>query len=465
MTGFASEFVGANLSDRRREQRLVRVAERCREAPDKSFPDIVPDAAEQTALYRLLRSPAVSLTAILEPHVRQTLERCAQAWQVLAIHDTTECSFSGEAREGLGPLRGNHDQGFLLHTTLAIAADGSRRPLGVLGAHTWSRDQLGRSRTPQKRPKNGADYHRQAGETESTRWWRLIDQAEERLAGVQVIHVMDREADAFHLLRDALDHGVRFVVRMARDRVLLDEDDERLGRVSEVLECCRDVVQMDVPLSRRAPKNYNAQAARDARTATVSITGTQAAIARPNYDRQSVPSLPVNLVYVRELDPPANVEPVAWVLMTNEPIDTPKQLLQVIEHYRARWMIEEFFKALKTGCAFEKRQLESYQTLTNALGIFLPIAWHLLLLRHGARATPDEPAERVLSPTQIQVLRARLPKIMPASPTAADALRAVAYLGGHFIKKPPGWLVVGRGLEKLLDLEAGWLLARGELDL
>jgi hypothetical protein len=252
---------------------------------------------------------------------------------------------------------------------------------------------------------------------------------------------------------------------MARDRVLLDEDDERLGKVSEVLECCRDVAQMDVPLSRRASKNYNAQAPREARIATLSITGTQASLARPHYDRQSVPSLPVNLVYVRELDPPANVEPVAWVLMTNECIDTPKQLLQVVEHYRARWMIEEFFKALKTGCAFEKRQLESYQTLTNALGIFLPIAWHLLLLRHDARAGPEEPAERVLSPTQIQVLRARLPKIMPASPTTADALRAVAYLGGHFIKKPPGWLVLGRGLEKLLDLEAGWLLARGELDL
>lgn len=464
-TGFACEFAGASLADHRRAQRLVRVAEQCRAAPDKSFPDIAPETAELTALYRLLRSPAVSLAAVLEPHVRQTAERCAQAQRVLAIHDTTECTFSGEARHGLGPLHGKSDQGFLLHTTLAVTADGSRRPLGVLAAHTWSRTQLGRSRTPDGRPKDGGHYHRQGGETESTRWWKLIDQAEDRLGGVVTIHVMDREADAFHLVRDALDHDVRFIVRVARDRVLLDENDERLGRVSEVLVCCQDVVQREVPLSRRAAKNYNAPSAREARVAKLAITGTQAAIARPNYDRDSAPSLPVNLVYVRELDAPNDIEPVAWVLMTSEPIDTPRQLLQVVDDYRARWMIEEFFKALKTGCAFEKRQLESYQTLTNALGIFLPIAWHLLLLRHDARANPDEPADRVLSPTQIRVLRARVPKLMPPTPSAADALRAVAYLGGHFIKRPPGWLVLGRGLEKLLDLEAGWLLARGEVDL
>ena len=109
--------------------------------------------------------------------------------------------------------------------------------------------------------------------------------------------------------------------------------------------------------------------------------------------------------------------------------------------------------------AFEKRQLESYDTLTVALGIFLPIARQLLLLRHQADHTTDEPAERVLSPVQLDVLRARVPHLVPLKPSAADALRAVAYLGGHFIKRRPGWLVLGRGLQTLLDLEVGWRLA------
>jgi hypothetical protein len=460
-TAFAREFASITLRDRRREQRLLRIVEQCRAAPSSSFPDITRTTADLTALYRFIGSSAVTLGAILEPHSQESAKRCAEARKVLVVHDTTECEFGGDSRRNLGPLRGD-DQGFLAHVALAVAADGSRRPLGILGAHTWKRTKLGRARRADGAHKNGADYHKQP-DKESARWLKLIDQTEDRLGGVEAIHVGDRETDAFHLLRDALDHEVRFVFRMARDRVLLDEDDERLGLTSEVLAGCEDVFEIEVPLSRRAAKPTPASpgAARDVRVAKLAVRGVKTRVARPNYDRDSPPGLDVNLVYVREVDPPVDADPVAWVLMTTEPIATPQQVREVIEIYRTRWLVEELFKALKTGCAFEKRQLESYQTLTNALGIFLPIAWHLLLLRHQARTTPDEPAERVLSPVQLEVLRARIPNLLPLRPTAADALRAVAYLGGHFIKRPPGWLVLGRGLEKLLDLEAGWRLARG----
>ncbi len=44
-------------------------------------------------------------------------------------------------------------------------------------------------------------------------------------------------------------------------------------------------------------------------------------------------------------------------------------------------MIEEFFKALKTGCRHQQQQLESARTLLIALAIETAIAWHMLLLR------------------------------------------------------------------------------------
>lgn len=458
-TVFAREFAAVVLGDQRREQRLIRLAELCRAAPRASFPDIAPTTADLTALYRFLGSPAVRPDAILEPHSQQSAKRCADAGKALVVHDTTELGFPGESRRKLGRLAGK-DPGFFAHVALAVTADGSQRPLGILGTHTWRRtDPQSTTRRADGKPKTGGDYHKQT-DKESVRWFRLIDECEARLAGVQVIHVADREADAFRLMREALDHQMRFVFRMAHDRVLLDEDDERFGKVSEVLSDCRDVFELQVPLSRRAAKPMPSatEGPREARMAKLAVRGTKTRIAPPHYDRTSV-GLDVNLVYVREVDPPVDVEPVAWVLITTEPIDTPSRLREVVAMYRTRWLIEELFKALKTGCAFEKRQLESYQTLSNALAIFLPIAWHLLLLRHHARQTPDEPAECVLSPVQIAVLHARLPHL-PPSLSAADALRAVAYLGGHFIKRPPGWLVLGRGLEKLLDLEAGWRLAR-----
>ena len=128
-------------------------------------------------------------------------------------------------------------------------------------------------------------------------------------------------------------------------------------------------------------------------------------------------------------------------------------------NYQSRWTIEEFFKALKTGCGYEKRQLESYAALSNALAIFSVIAWRLLLVRSVARAYPHATSRSVLSDTQLRLLKHRL-KLTNLPATAKDALYAVARLGGHLKNNgDPGWQTLGRGFEKLLILEAGWRAA------
>jgi hypothetical protein len=75
-----------------------------------------------------------------------------------------------------------------------------------------------------------------------------------------------------------------------------------------------------------------------------------------------------------EHDCPKGEQAIEWYLVTNEPIGTTEQVAAIVDAYRARWVIEELFKALKTGCQIEKRQLESYEALRNALALFLPIA-------------------------------------------------------------------------------------------
>ena len=117
------------------------------------------------------------------------------------------------------------------------------------------------------------------------------------------------------------------------------------------------------------------------------------------------PSLAVNVVYVWEVDAPSGEEPVEWRLITREPIETVTDVLRIVDIYRTRWLIEEFFKALKTGCAYEKRQLESLQTLLVALALLAPVAWQLLLLRHLPHTAPESPATAVLTVRRIDVLR------------------------------------------------------------
>lgn len=159
------------------------------------------------------------------------------------------------------------------------------------------------------------------------------------------------------------------------------------------------------------------------------------------------------------------------MLITTEAIDTQDQVERIVDHYRARWTIEEFFKALKTGCAVEKRQLETYAALRNALAVFSVIAWRLLLLRTASRHTPSAPAEAVATARQLRLLRSlkRLdhPRVRGVEPpehaTAHDVLLAVAKLGSHLKQNgPPGWQVLGRGYDSLLLLEVGWI-AREEM--
>lgn len=173
--------------------------------------------------------------------------------------------------------------------------------------------------------------------------------------------------------------------------------------------------------------------------------------------RPDASAIRLNVVYVVERRPPAGEPPVEWFLLTDLPIASADEIAFVVDCYRGRWMIEEYFKALKTGCQYEKRQLESAHSLLNAMAVLAPVAWRLLLLRHLGRHTPERPASAALTAVQLDVLRATAKRPMPARPTVQDAMLAVAGLGGHLPRNgDPGWLVLGRGMHDLLLLELGW---------
>jgi hypothetical protein len=151
---------------------------------------------------------------------------------------------------------------------------------------------------------------------------------------------------------------------------------------------------------------------------------------------------------------------------TFEPVQSLADATAVVNRYRARWLIGECFKALKTGCAFEKRQLTSLTALLRALALFVPMARRPLVLRHLGRSPHPQQVSDALDQTQVLLLRTLLARrnYPPLRrPTMQDAIRGVAALGGHLKNNgAPGWIVLGRGLTRLLDTEVGWQLARCE---
>jgi len=232
----------------------------------------------------------------------------------------------------------------------------------------------------------------------------------------------------------------------------------------------REVELSSRELANRPAKSRRSHPRRKRRTATLSFRARSVVLRRPESVLASSgwpKRLEINVVEAVEVSPPEGEPPVRWVLLTTDPVDTIDDLLLVVDRYRCRWVVEELFKSLKTGCAYEKRQMESADTLLVTLAILLPIAWHLLLLRHISRHAPELPALAVVTPTQLRVLEVAVPKWKwSEQPTAEEACLAIGRLGGHLKQNgPPGWLVLGRGYRKLLDLEAalGLFQQAGEL--
>jgi len=127
--------------------------------------------------------------------------------------------------------------------------------------------------------------------------------------------------------------------------------------------------------------------------ATLKFAAATVVICRGERSPESLAdTVAINVVSVREESAPDDMVPVDWTLFTSEPIETEEQILAIVDWYRARWTIEEFNKSLKTGCAFEKRQLCSKSTIDNALARFTPVAWHCYECEPPAAAVRRSPS-------------------------------------------------------------------------
>jgi len=452
----AREFAAVDLSDKRLNSRVARTAAALSVNPSAGIPKVLNQAALE-GYYRLVNNEAVSFEALLAPHVQATRGRAPGLRRVVVAEDTTDFRYSDEERrEGLGPMD-NGGQGFYAHFALAIA--GPHQPLGVVGVEPWTRKE----RTGPK-PKQAERYR--AEDKESLRWARMVETVERAFeGGPMVVHVMDREADDYDLLAQLRTRGRHFVIRSSTDRRLAGSGGKlrEFVRTLEVV-CERDAKLSNRPRSGRPAKEGKKFPARNKREAQLAFRGEQVRLRRPDKADNDLPGeLELNVVYVSEPSPPEGCAPVEWVLFTSEPIGDEEQLLRVVDDYRLRWLIEEYFKALKTGCSFEKRQHETADALLNALGIFIPIAWSLLVLRTLARSADhaDTPASDVLSATQIQILRAKSNGRVPKKPTIREAMLGIArFFGGHLKSNgEPGWQTLGRGYQELLQAEVYWNLA------
>jgi hypothetical protein len=418
------EFSGAALGDPRLTKRLIRLADNLSAQPTQSIPVACGGLAETKAAYRLLDNDALDWRTVLGAHGGPTAARMGQEARVLCLQDTTELDFTSQPGiAGLGRLNYDARHGMYVHPTLAVSESGVA--LGVLDAWMWSR-----------KPKGEPDL------TESLRWTegyeRVADLAA-RLPDTRLVYVADREGDLRELIdrADELEHPADYVIRAKHDRALAEG-----GKLRAEVErqAVLGLVEFTLP----------AAPGRSARTVVQTVRTARVTLAR-----HAKKTREVTVILAREEAPPAGEKPIEWLLITNEAVATLDDAVTRISWYRRRWLMEIFFRILKSGCRVEALQLGTVERLERALVIYLVIAWRILYLTTLGRDCPDLPCEVAFTAEEWRAawLMAKRQPPPQEPPKLGEMIRLVASFGGFLGRKgdgPPGPKALWEGLTKLM---------------
>jgi hypothetical protein len=432
------QFAQCELGDQRRTRRAVYMAQRIAENPSAGFPEIFQNWSDLKAAYDLFDADSASFAAIAEPHWKQT--RACPPGRYLVVSDTTEVDFGVRRKiSGLQPTGNGTGRGFLLHSALVVGAD-SEEIVGAAG-------QVIHYRQPAPKEENASE--RLARERESEIWGELIDQVGPPPEGVQWIHTLDRGADNFEVFCHLVEQGDDWVVRATqRHRKIFTPSAENKPLKTYLQE---------LPVAGTFTLRLRARPKQPARTATIEVRYGAMAMPAPFHKSRYVKDhhpgpIAMWVVWAREVNARVGIEPLDWVLYTSLPMTAFEDACRVIGYYEKRWLIEEWHKALKTGCREEDRQLKTSERLEAMTGLLSVVAVRLVQLKAVARTDPERPAATVVPPRWIQMLSCVRRHRESSRLSIRHFYRELAKLGGFLGRTgdgEPGWITIWRGWEKL----------------
>jgi hypothetical protein len=325
-----------------------------------------------------LRNRAVTIEEMLAEAGQRTSERC-QGGDVVVIQDTTV-------------VRSQGGGGDYLHAAIALdESDGAI--LGLVDGCFLSR-RSGRKERRRVLP---------IEEKESFRWLETADQAASVCAGADRITIIsDREGDIYEAFA-LRPQRAELLVRAAQDRSLGDG-----GRLFVALDALPEADQRDFELP--------AKAGRPARKARLAVRFATMTLARP--DRSFGAGLPealdVQLVDVREVDPPPGQPALHWRLVTTHAVGNAAEAWRIIGLYRRRWTIEQLFRTLKTkGFDVEGLRIEDPEPRDKLVTAALIAAVAIQQLVHARDGGPGplRPAIDAFDPEDIPLIEAYSAKL------------------------------------------------------
>lgn len=433
------EFADAELGDRRRVARLQTIAVAVATAPAGTISSCIVDPAEREAAFRYVENDDISAEAMLAASARKTAERCQGQKQLFVVGDQTTISLNDRYQlKGLGPTasRRSANRGLEVMSGLAVTSDGVVQ--GLLGQEWFVRSD-------EDKPLWRVDT-RESFDRETALWIRLVLTANahlrEHASDVRPCFVFDRGADAYGVLRSAVQMNVDILVRSAHNRIL--EDGQRLHDVSR-----RSPVVATINRVIRSTGDKGVHKDRKARLIIRAI-GVRIRLQTSKQAPRGI--VDMSIVHVRER---RRSKPIEWFLLTTLSTSSRKKVLGVVNGYCLRWRVEDFHRAWKSGhCNVESCQLRSVGAIQRWGTILAVVAARAEELKTLSRTTPDVPAIERLSRDELDTLIVmsctKKHKIGDAL-TLGQAVALLASIGGWGGPSAgqPGTVRIGRGLQRV----------------
>src|SRR6201996_2350664 len=403
---------------------------------------------------RLLRNPCVGVAQIIAGWSEETAPAAAGR-HVLAIQDTSEIHFRTTEghRRGLGLIGKGVGRGLLLHPMIAVDAV-SGECLGLVGGSVWTRPE---PETVDKSSKK-RNQQRLLDEKESRHWIETAQAAKPVLAAAAMVTMIaDREADLYPLWALCPNGHVHLLGRVYHYRKLAT------GGTLMTAACRWPVLGTRRLTVREREDRPEREAELELRAGSVALLRSRGTC-DPGLPKQ----VALTLIELSEPNPPAGAAAVTWRLLTTHAAPDAASTWQIVDWYRKRWIIEQFFRTLKKqGLRIEDSQVETADCLIKLVAIAARAAVIIMQLTQARDGASSLDAPLVFSPAEIATLEAvnasySRPQSNPhPHRSLAWAAWIIARLGGWNGRpsaRPPGPITFKHGLEVLQSMAKGWEL-------
>ena len=438
-------FGCARLFNKKKVKRLVGIAARLAEAKGTSLARLFDSWYDTKATYHLLKQAVMTPDCIQNPHRKITYQNI-ENWKgdVLAIEDSSEFEWNHkEPITGLGPVGSGRacDQGFILHSTLAIGVkdNGGLEILGLPFQQYYVRPPI-----REERKRRG-----KTNEFIETDLWSNVLKEQALPANKKVIRVCDRAADIYEVFAETKEYGCSHIIRLKHDRAVLPE-------CTHIKSLMRDLESMgQTQIEKRIKNRTKSEIIKlNMNWKTVSIRAPE----RPGLGKSKLPPFEETVVHVWGKS--ENGEEIEWFLYTDIEVNSLEDAIKVVQYYSLRWTIEIYHKILKTGLRAEDLQLETAHAIFAAISIMSIVGLRILDLRERLRMNPDAPAnESGLNELELKILGKYLKRDLK---TVRCVALAIGRLGGHQNRKSdgmPGVLSLWWGMSRFLGIMEGVYLA------